>query len=171
MAVTLKGILRDVAPIFADLLPGPFGGVVRKVLGGVIGKDDATDADILKAAGANPELLLKFRQAQDDTMLRYGQQGIDLEKIAAGDRDSARNMQIQTHSKTPAVLATVVVVGWGVLMWALFRGEIPATSRDIVIQAVGTMGGALMMVIGFYFGSSSSSTKKDETIEKLGTMP
>lgn len=168
MGVTLKGILQAVAPILADLLPGPLGGAVRKVIGETISKPGASDQEIEKAlADANPELLLKLKQAQDDFVLAMSQKGIDLEKIAAEDRASARGMQIQTKSKTPAVLAGVVVVGWLTLMCFLMRGEIPTQNRDIVIQAVGTMGGALMLVLGFYFGSSSASQKKDETIKSL----
>lgn len=168
MAITLKGILADIVPVFAGLLPGPFGPMVQKVIGEVLGKPIATQADIDAAlATATPEQIIALKDKERQFVLDFKQKDIDLVALANQDRDSARGMQIATRAKTPAVLASVVVVGWIVLMVALFHGDIPATSRDIVIQAVGTMGGALMMVIGFYFGSSSSSSKKDETIAKL----
>jgi hypothetical protein len=172
MGITLKGILSAVAPILAELLPGPLGGVVRKVLGEVIGKPGATDAEIEKAiVDADPALLLKLREAQDKFALEMKQKGIDLEKIAADDRANARGMQVATKSRVPAVLGAVVVIGWIGMLAYVMSGRIPSENREIVIQAVGTMNAALMMVLGFWYGTTANSAKKDETIAEVAKMP
>jgi len=166
--MSLVSILRTVAPVLADLLPGPLGGAVRKVIAEAVGKPGATESDIEKElANASPELFLKLKDAQDAFLLAWKQKGIDLEKLAADDRANARAMQVSTKSKTPPVISAVVVIGWIFLTGYLMVGNIPIANREIVVQAVGTASGALMLVLSFYFGSSSSSQKKDETINNL----
>lgn len=164
----LKGILGAVAPVLASALPGPLGGMARKVLGDVLGKPDPPDAEIEKAlAAANPELLVKLKAADQAFQLQMEQLGIDLEKIAAEDRASARAMQVATRARAPAVLAAVMVGGWIALVSYLAFKEVPISNRDIIVAAVGVFSAQLVTIYQFYFGSSASSQRKDDTISKL----
>ena len=79
---------------------------------------------------------------------------IDLERIAASDRDSARNYAIMTHDLTPRILAVIVVVAWGMVQWFLFHNIIPAEMRELIARVLGTLDGALMLVLSYYFGSA-----------------
>jgi hypothetical protein len=168
VAITLKGILGAVAPILASAIPGPFGGMARDAIGKLLGKQVTSQEEIEKIlATASPETLLALKKLDTEFAAQMKSLDVDLEKVAAEDRGSARGMQIATKAKTPAVLATVIVVGWILLMAFLMHSDIPQANREIIIQAVGTMGGALMMVVSFYYGTSAGSAKKDETIAKL----
>jgi len=170
MAITLKGVLGTIAPVLASLLPGPLGGMVQKLVASALGSPDASPAEIDKIlATASPDTLLKLKQAEDDFVTKMKGMDVDLEKLAVDDKASARTMQVATKSRVPAVLAAVVVIGWIGMVIYLMTGTIPPTNREIVIQAVGTMSGALMLVLGFYYGSSSASAKKDETISNLSS--
>jgi len=168
MSITLKGILGAVTPIFAGLLPGPLGSVVQKVIGDVLGKSVTSQEEIEKLlASASPDLLIKLKQAETDFVEKMGQQKIDVIKLATEDTANARAMQLSTKSKTPAVLAGVVVVGWIGLMIYLLMETVPQSNAQIINIALGTFNSALMLVLGFYFGSSSGSQTKDETIKSL----
>lgn len=170
MGVSLKGILNSVAPVIASALPGPLGGIARSVLKDVLGNPDASDAEIEKAlATANPEVLLKLRQADADFSAKMKQLDIDLEKLAAEDRASARAMQIATRSWTPMILAAVVVIGWLAAFGFLVFRPLPSANADAIMLALGTLNAALTLVLGYYFGSSAGSRNKDETIRKLGS--
>lgn len=56
----------------------------------------------------------------------------------------------------PAILALVVVVGGGIMLTTTSQADV----RTAVV-------GLMTLVLGFYFGTSSSSRNKDATIERL----
>jgi hypothetical protein len=91
---------------------------------------------------------------------------IDLERIAAGDRDSARNREIQTKDWTPRILAAVVTVGYfGTLFWILEKG-VPKES-EVLIYMLGVLGTTWGMIMGYFFGSSSGSQEKNGMINRM----
>jgi len=118
------------------------------------------------------EGILKLRELemqQQEFLLslatKKAEQDLEAEKIAAGDRDSARNRDIKVQESANAswlaknvmhILALIVVLGGGTIL--VTTGE-----ADVRTATVGLM----TLVLGFYFGSSSSSRRKDETIETL----
>jgi hypothetical protein len=71
-------------------------------------------------------------------------------------------MQISTKSMTPTVLTwiivTVTLVAEGLL---LFHAMPPGADPLILGRILGTMDSALMLVLGFWFGSSHGSQNKD----------
>jgi protein-S-isoprenylcysteine O-methyltransferase Ste14 len=79
---------------------------------------------------------------------------IDLERIAASDRDSARQMAIQTHDWTPRILAVVVICAWVFIQWHLLNSVIPDVMRELIARVLGTLDAALTLVLSYYFGSS-----------------
>ena len=80
---------------------------------------------------------------------------IDLVRIAADDRNSARNMAVGTHSLTPSVMSYVIVVCWAIIQYFLFTHVIEASMRELIARVLGTLDGALMLVLSFWFGSSN----------------
>ncbi len=168
MSITLKGILGAVAPVLASALPGPLGNLARKVIGDVLGKPDPPDVEIEKTlAVANPELLLKLKEADNKFRLDLERLGIDLERLAAEDRAGARAMQIATRNWFPPALGITVLLGWLAAFAFLIFQPLPALNKDAIMLALGTLNAGMMTVLAFYFGSSSSSRSKDDTIKKL----
>lgn len=49
--------------------------------------------------------------------------------------------------------------------WTLAYVNIPDHNRDVFNHFTGTIDAALMLIVGYYFGSSKGSQKKDETIK------
>jgi hypothetical protein len=89
---------------------------------------------------------------------------IDLERIAAGDRASARDMQKETKDWIPRALAVSVTVGFfAILLYMLVYG-LPTTGNEALLLLLGALQTAWGGIIAFYFGSSSGSQKKDQMI-------
>lgn len=175
----IGNIVGKVAPWIGSVVGGPIGGMAGKILGDVFGMsaEDASDPEKLSQAmkNATPEQLLALKKADNDFKIQMQEIGFkqitDLENIAAGDRANARAREIAVKDHTPAVLAAVVTVGFfGVLAFALI-GTVPEGSRDIVNIMIGTLGTAWVAIITYYFGSSSGSKGKDDTIKELSAIP
>ena len=149
-------LIGSVAPTIATALGGPVAGMAVKALSGALfGHDGATEEDI-KAALANPtaDQLAALKKIDADFKIQMKSLDIDLARIAASDRDSARNMAVMTHDWTPRILAVVIVASWGIIQWFLLHNVIEPSMRELVARVLGTLDGALMLVLSYYFGSA-----------------
>jgi hypothetical protein len=162
--------LKQIAPSLATALLGPLGGAAVSAIGSALGMSDADKAKVeavLKNGQISGDQLAAIQQAEIAFKAKMADLGVDLEKIAAADRDSARHMQIETKSFVPAALALVVVLAWVAIQWYLLSHVVDSSMRELVARVLGTLDAALTLVLSFYFGSSRSSQAKDETISKL----
>jgi len=67
----------------------------------------------------------------------------------------------------PYVLAGFIVLGFFALLFTLTYTDIPKENKDLVNMLIGALLTAFATVIAYYFGSSSGSAKKDDTISKM----
>lgn len=166
-----KAILGTVAPTLATALVGPMGGLATKAVIAALGlAPDAQESDIaLAMANATPADLLALKKADQEFAVHMKELDVDLERIAAGDRDSARKMQVQTGSWVPGVLAVGITIGFfGILGWMLVHGlNKDMAGSDALLIMLGSLGTAWAGVVGYYFGSSAGSQHKDETIKAM----
>jgi hypothetical protein len=157
---TFGPLIGSVAPTLATAMGGPVAGMaVKAISNALFGHENGTDEDIA-AALANPtsDQLAALKKIDADFKVQMKSLDIDLEKIAAADRDSARNMAIATHDWTPRALAVAIVLSWGVVQWFLLHNVIDASMRELVARVLGTLDGALMLVLSYYFGSAHKHT-------------
>lgn len=169
----IKDILRAAAPMLGTAIGGPFGAIAAKLAAEALGKPDAQPEDLPAAmAAATPEQLAALKKAEQDFKTRMAELGYANEqKLAAlqvEDRKSARDMQTATRSRIPGALALAIVAAWVIVQWFLLNNVIDPTMRELVARVLGTLDGALMLVLSFYFGSSASSQNKNELIQKMG---
>lgn len=61
-----------------------------------------------------------------------------------------------------AVLGAIIALGFQLVLAATLFYEVPQGNRDIVVYLIGQMAGAFLTVVGFAFGSSVGSQRKDE---------
>lgn len=173
MAFDWKSVVGTVAPTIATALGGPLAGLAVKAIGGVFGLGEgAEEADVAKAlAGATPDDLLRLKEADQKFSIEMRRLDVDLERIAAADRDSARQMQRETRSWAVPVLASVVVSGFIASSIAVLGGWVDGLKDPLIAALVGSVLGnitaATMLVLNFYFGTTASSRTKDETIKSL----
>lgn len=64
-------------------------------------------------------------------------------------------------------LASLIIAGFFVLLIALVYTTVPETNKDLLNLVVGALIGSFATIVGYFFGSSSSSAKKDETISNI----
>ena len=162
-------LLGQVAPTIATALGGPLAGVAVKTLSTVLlGRDDGSSEDVSNAlAAASPEQLAQIKQIDADFKVRMKELDIDLERIASGDRDSARQMQVQTQDWIPRVLALLITIGFfGILTYMLLNG-MPPSGTEALLMMLGALGTAWTGVVNFYYGSSAGSKAKTDAMAHL----
>jgi hypothetical protein len=62
------------------------------------------------------------------------------------------------------VLGALIVIGFFTLMYLLVRSEVPEKNKDLLNLVVGALIGSFATIVGYFFGSSAGSAKKDEVI-------
>lgn len=163
---TFGPLIGSVAPTIATALGGPVAGMaVKAISGALFGHDGASKDDIMTAL-ANPtgDQLAALKKIDADFAVQMKALDIDLERITAGDRASARDMQKETKDWIPRALAVSVTVGFfAILLYMLVYG-LPTTGNEALLLLLGALQTAWGGIIAFYFGSSSGSQKKDQMI-------
>lgn len=167
--MNLKTVIGAVAPWIGTALGGPLGGMAVDALTKVFGLSDGTE-ETLKAAisGATPEQMLALKQADNEFKLKMQELGfkqtVDLEKIAADDRSSARQREMSVKDWVPGILAIGVTVGFfGVLTFLLVNGK-PLAGGDALLVMLGSLGTAWAAIVSYYFGSSAGSAQKSDLL-------
>jgi len=158
-----QDILKTVAPTVASALLGPMGGIAVAAIGSAIGIDAPTQDKIAKAFTAGqltPEALEKIKLLELDYQNQEKERGFKYAELAFKDVDSARQMQIATHSKMPAVLTVMVTVGFfGILSLLFFHPELKG--NEIVMVMVGQLSAVWAGCVTFYTGTTYGSASKN----------
>jgi hypothetical protein len=141
------------------------GVAVKTLSSALFGHEDGTEEQISAAmAAATPDQLAAIKKIDADFKVQMKSLDIDLERIAAGDRDSARQMQRETKDWVPKVLAIVITLGFfGILIWMLLNG-MPQTGTEALLMMLGALGTAWTGVVNFYYGSSAGSKAKNDLL-------
>lgn len=173
-------VLRKAFPFIsaASSLGGPLGVMASAAVGKALGVDKApTDAagleKVIAGALGDPTQRAALLKAEQDFQLQMQELGYqhaeELEQIAAKDRDSARNREIQVKDFTPRILAGLVIVAaFGGEGWILTHGYPSNIAPELVGRILGTLDSALILVLSYYFGSSAGSAEKTRLLSQKG---
>lgn len=162
-----KDVLSKVAPALSKALAltGPVGAAASALLESTLGvRSDALEA---KLTNLTADDIVKLRDA--DRAFARDMEALRIEgfKAEAGDRADARKREVDTHDWVVKVLALGIVALFMAVCVFMWTSEVPAANRDAANQVLGILYGAVMLVLGYYFGSSMGSRAKDATIEGL----
>ena len=147
----LFNLIKGFAPTLATAVAGPLGGAAVSAIANRLGVGDSV-AEVAKAISGDPQAAQKLAELE----LEYA-------KLDAADRDSARKNEVAlaTSERTPLlnksvtpILAIIVVIAWGLIQYHLLTHIVPDVMREIIIRVLGTLDGALVMVLSYYFGAS-----------------
>lgn len=184
MSFDFLSVIKNIAPMIAGTVLGPFGGLAAKAIISVLPGDKQEGAEQALAGGSEGFLqhvndlfrqgvlqaaeLKKAELVHTERMAELGYKNVqDLAKIDADDRDSARKREIAVRDVTPALLAYGVTAGFfGILAWMLVNG-VPKQGGDALLLLLGSLGTAWTGIVAYYFGSSAGSAKKDDTIKGM----
>jgi hypothetical protein len=163
--------LKSIAPTVASALGGPLAGLAVNAVSSALGIDPDKVQDTINSGKLTADQIASIQQAELQLKQRAQELGLDFEKLAVADRSSARQMQISTQSFIPPLLSILVVVAWTGVQFFLLTHVIEPTMRELIARVLGTLDGALMLVLSFYFGSSSGSQAKDDLLHKSTPAP
>jgi hypothetical protein len=161
--------LARLAPVAASLLGGPLAGLAVSAIGDALGLKDATKEaimDVVQSGTMTPEQVTALKTAEANLKIKLRELDIKETEIAAADRDSARNMQIQNRSWIPAVLTILTVGGFFWLLVGSAQGSFTLEGSDIMMLLLGVLARETAGVYAYWFGSSSGSAQKTEMLKK-----
>jgi hypothetical protein len=159
-----KSVFAAVAPLIGTALGGPFGGLAGTVLSKYLG---STDPKIMEAAitSGDPDILLKMKQADNEFQEHMKTLSISEEQLIYADKASARDREEVVKDWTPRIIAYLVIVLVLIAEGSMFFVGQPKNMDGVVLgRVLGTLDSALILVLGYYFGSSASSADKNATI-------
>jgi hypothetical protein len=68
-----------------------------------------------------------------------------------------------------AIISMAVLVLWGYVQLVLMRDAIPDGNRDLVLRMLGVLDAAVLMVLGYWLGTSVGSARKtDMLVDRSG---
>ena len=158
--------LKTIAPTIATALGGPLAGLAIEAVSKAIGIDPKDVQSTISEGKLSADQIMLLKQAEIDMAARAQEMGLDFAKLNVEDRKSAREMQVTTHSHIPPTLAILIVVAWATVQGFLLTNVIDPSMRELIARVLGTLDGALMLVLSFYFGSSSGSQTKDALLHQ-----
>ena len=153
--------LKSLAPTLATAMGGPLAGMAVEAISKAIGVDPSEVQNTINSGKMTADQIASLQTAEIALKARAQEMGLDFEKLAVADRASARQMQISTNSFVPPALSIMIVVAWSAVQYFLLTHVIDPSMRELIARVLGTLDGALMLVLSFYFGSSSGSQAKD----------
>jgi len=158
--------LKSIAPTIATAMGGPLAGMAVEAISKAIGVDPSRVQETINSGKMTADQIASLQTAEIALKARAQEMGLDFEKLAVADRSSARQMQMTTGSFVPPLLSVMIVIAWSTIQWFLLTHVIESSMRELVARVLGTLDGALMLVLSFYFGSSSGSQSKDAMLHQ-----
>lgn len=175
-----KKIVGAVAPTLGTLLGGPMaGGVVRELAEKLLGKPEASEAEIEQAViAASPELLARLREIEASYKTRMaelqidvGKLAVEIERVDASDRANARARQLSLRDWLPNALAVLIIAGFFATQALLVYAPIPEHVLNLLTRTLGTVDMMTGAVVFYYFGSSRGSKDKTDLLGKAPAAP
>lgn len=156
-------VLPNILDVGANLATGNISGAIGSVSDALKAKA-ATDAEAAK-------LLVELEQSRQNWMLELERVAVELERVHADDRNSARKRETTMAATgkrdiTPTLLALVAVVAFGFSLYVVAFRNIPEANREMFIHILGIIeGGMITLVFQYYFGSSAGSRQKTQLLK------
>lgn len=168
-----KKVLKGIMPIASTIIgtANPLAGAALRVASkAILGKEDGTEAEVeLAFAGATAADIASMRKADQDFEKELSDNNIDLEKIHADDRSSAREMHISTQDNAVYIIAALFIIGYFTILYAVLTGgvEIAESNKGLVYTLIGILSAGVTQVMNFFFGSSKGSKDKTQALSAV----
>ena len=156
--------LSQIAPGIATALGGPLAGLAVTAISKALGIDEKDVQNTIDSGKLTSDQLASIKQAELELQKQANELGLDFEKLATDDRKSAREMQVETKSMIPAVLAIGVTIGFFGILVGLMTDSV--TKSDALLLMLGSLGTAWTAIVSFYFGSSVHSEKQTDMLHR-----
>ena len=156
--------LKMIAPTIATAVGGPFGTMAYGLIAHELGVSPEEAKSTIEAGKLTADQIASVQLAEVQIKAKAQELNLDFAQLVVADRKSAREMQAQTRSYIPAVLAISVTLGF----FGILIGMMTETFKtsDALMLMLGSLGTAWTGIIAFYFGSSAGSQAKDDLLHQ-----
>ena len=162
-------VLKTVAPTLALGALGPFGPLAAAAIHAALGTTDDKGAEAALLT-ATPDQLLALKKAESDFQVQMKSLEISEEKLSFDDTASARAREVAVKDWTPRIIAYLVILLVLVAEGSMsFIGQPKSMDGVVLGRILGTLDSALMLVLGYYFGSSAGQDSKTAAINQIAT--
>jgi len=156
--------IEQLAPTVASCLGTPVAGMAVSALESALGMKSEDIQKSIEDNKLTAEQVASIQQAEIALKAKAQELGLDFEQLATADRKSARELQKDTHSIIPPLLALLVTVGFfGILVGLMME---TFKTSDALLLMLGSLGTAWTAIMSFYFGSSAGSQAKDAMLHQ-----
>jgi len=145
-------------------LGGPFGGIAAGFIAEKLGLEGKTVDAVTKALTDNKmtaDQVTAIRLAEIDFTKFLAQNEITKDQLDTQNTADARAMQIAVKSRTPDILAVIIVTGFFGILITMMMGLLTATDQQALLILLGSLSAGFGAVLNFFFGSSRGSQNKD----------
>lgn len=153
-------------------LGGPLGGAAAAFIADKLGIEAKTVeavTEVLNSGKMTPEQVAQIKLAEIEFQKFLKQNAIDLEKVHAEDRGSARAMLAAVRSKVPAWLSFIVTLGYFGILGGMMTNTLEIKDSQALLLMLGSLSTAWGMVMAFWFGTTAGSAQKNELL--ANSMP
>ena len=162
--------LEQLAPTIATCLGGPLAGMAVTALSKALGLAPEEVQNVISSGKLDAAQVAAIQMAELELKKQAQSMNLDFAKLIAEDKKSARDMQIATKSWLPSVLAVLIIGGFGTVTALKVMGY--AVAADPTVQdLLTTLRDGVILVLSFYFGSSSGSQAKDQLLHQSTPTP
>lgn len=167
--------LLGIAPGIAAAVGGPAGPVVGlgiKALTSVFGLESEAPIELIDKAIDNLSgaEAVELKKADNDFVVKMKELDVDVFALEVKDKGSARKREERIGSLDNRVIAFTIVGGFvGVIFVCLFSSALSKMNPvqiSIVSALFGYLSAKADTIIGYYFGTSKSSSDKNDAIAK-----
>lgn len=156
--------LKTLVPMLGTALGGPFGGIAAGFIAEKLGLEGKTVDAVTKALTDNKmtaDQVTAIRLAEIDFTKFLAQNEITKDQLDTQNTADARAMQIAVKSRTPDILAVIIVTGFFGILITMMMGLLTATDQQALLILLGSLSAGFGAVLNFFFGSSRGSQNKD----------
>jgi len=164
--------LKKLAPTVASAFLGPLGGVAVAAVGNLLGVSDATQdkiGQVISNSLLTPEQVASIKTLELQYQNDEKERNFKYSELEFKDSQSAREMQISTHSTTPTILSYLITGGFFSILIHMMSDSY--VSSEPLLVMLGSLGTAWVAVVNFWFGSSHGSQSKDVLLANSQSLP
>lgn len=155
IAPTIAGVLANVAAPGTGPLAAAGLQYLFKALG--LGNDATPDQANAALMTGDPEMQLKIKQADQEFQEHLQALDVDLEKVYAGDRASARQLAIDTKDRTPMIFGCIISLMFSGMLVALLYRVVPGENQNVFFTSLGVLGTVFTSFATFLYGANKDT--------------
>lgn len=162
-------LIAEYGPGLARHLIGPRAGEVADQVSAVVqavtGKADPAEA--ADAVARDPQLAMQLRVelARIESAAAAEELRLRLADIADARAQTVELARAGSPIAWGAVVVSIIIlVAFGLAVWAVVLREVPLGSRELALLLLGTLGAMATQVANYWLGSSAGSKAKDELV-------